>query len=251
MTGMPRFEHYAQGTPSCVELLTPAVAGARAFYGDLLGWEFADLGPGLVVAHRNGATAAWLRTCERPRARWAVHLAVDDVDAVTARVAGAGGWVDDGPADVLGLGRSSTVTDPTGAQVGLWQAGSSIGVEVADEPGALMWNELVTDDLARGCSFYADLLGVAWGEMPTGDGPPYTCLVVEGRPVGGAVRPEPAGAAPHWNVHVNAADVDATVEQAVALGATVAVPARDVAGTTRTAALTDPQGALLWLMGLS
>lgn len=251
--GMPRFDHYAQGTPCCVELLTPDPEGAQAFYGPLLGWSFDDLAPDLAVARKDGAAVAWIRTTEHPRARWSVHLAVDDVDdvdEVVAQVAGAGGWVDTTPSDVLDLGRSATITDPTGAQVGLWQAGSSIGVEVANEPGTLMWNELVSPDLARGCSFYAAVLGVAWGEMPMGDGSAYTCLVVEGRPVGGAVRPVPAGAPPHWNVHVNATDVDATTARAVALGAVVTVPAHDVPGTGRLAALTDPQGALLWLMGL-
>ena len=39
---MPKFEHYDQGTPSWIELMTPDQAAAQTFYADLFGWSFDD-----------------------------------------------------------------------------------------------------------------------------------------------------------------------------------------------------------------
>ena len=54
---------------------------------------------------------------------WGVYLAVDDVDATAAKVASAGGTLEAGPFDVMELGRTASIQDPTGARVNLWQAG--------------------------------------------------------------------------------------------------------------------------------
>ena len=66
---------------------------------------------------------------------WGVYLTVDDVDATTAKVAAAGGTVEAGPFDVMGLGRMASIQDPTGVRVHLWQAGQSIGSVRVNEPG--------------------------------------------------------------------------------------------------------------------
>ena len=39
---MTRFEHYVQGTPSWIELITPDQKAALDFYGALVGWEHGD-----------------------------------------------------------------------------------------------------------------------------------------------------------------------------------------------------------------
>ena len=78
---------------------------------------------------------------------WGVYLAVDDVDATTAKVEAAGGKVEAGPFDVNTNGRMSAIQDPTGARVDLWQAGTTIGTQRANEPGTPIWNECVTADI--------------------------------------------------------------------------------------------------------
>lgn len=40
---MTTVDHYAQGTPSYVELTSPDQQAAEQFYGPLLGWEFQDV----------------------------------------------------------------------------------------------------------------------------------------------------------------------------------------------------------------
>ena len=77
---------------------------------------------------------------------------------------------------------------------------------------------------------------------------PYTCLVIAGRQVAGAMPPTMEGVPPHWNVYFNVEDVDATVERATGLGAAVVAPPFDVPGVGRLAVLTDPQGGMFNLM---
>lgn len=61
---------------------------------------------------------------EDHEAYWGVYLAVDDVDAVTARVAAAGGSVEAEPFDVMDLGRMAVLADPQGGMFNLLQAPS-------------------------------------------------------------------------------------------------------------------------------
>ena len=39
---MPRVERYRHGTPCWVDLATTDLAGAKAFYAGLFGWEYED-----------------------------------------------------------------------------------------------------------------------------------------------------------------------------------------------------------------
>ncbi|MFC7495709.1 MULTISPECIES: VOC family protein [unclassified Nocardioides] len=253
---MPKFEKYAQGTPSYVELVTPDQAAAKEFYGPLFGWDLEDVPMGddgyYVAVGKGGDAVAGISGpmpgLEEHAAWWGVYLTVDDVDAVTARVVEAGGRVDAEPFDVFDMGRMSAIADPTGARVNLWQPGTSIGTEVANEPGTPCWNEVITDDVARATAFYADVLGVGWEEMQMEGGPAYTCLVVEGRQVGGAMPLMMDGVPPHWNVYFNVESVDDTVTKATGLGGTVVAPAFDVPTVGRLAIVADPQGGMFCLM---
>jgi predicted enzyme related to lactoylglutathione lyase len=253
---MVKIDSYAQGTPSYVELVTPDQEAAKEFYGQLFGWELEDVpldgSSYYVAASKEGDAVAGIAGpmpgMEDHPAFWAVYLTVDDVDAAVAKVADAGGTVDAGPFDVMELGRMAAVSDPTGARVNLWQARATIGTVRANEPGTPVWNELVTPDVARATAFYKDVLGVDWEEMAMGEGPSYTCLVVDGRQVAGAMPPQMEGIPPHWNVYFNVEDVDATIEKATGLGATVLAPAFDVPSVGRLAVLTDPQGGMFNLM---
>jgi predicted enzyme related to lactoylglutathione lyase len=253
---MPKFESYVQGTPSYVELITPDQAAAKTFYGTLFGWEFADVpmgDDGYYVTFAKGGDSVGgiggpMAGMEDHPAFWGVYLAVDDVDAATARVADLGGKVEAGPFDVMEHGRMSAIQDPSGAFVNLWQAKSHPGTQRANEPGTPIWNELISPDLPAATAFYADLLGVGWEKQPMDGGMEYTCLVVDGRQVAGAMPPMMDGVRPHWNVYFNVDSVDDTAARVVELGGSVVAPAFDVPGVGRMAILVDPQGAMFNLM---
>jgi len=253
---MTRVDHYAQGTPSYVELTSPDQQAAKTFYGPLLGWEFEDVDMGeagvYVAVSVSGDSVAGI-SGQMPHlaghpAFWGVYLTVDDVDATAATVEPAGGKVEAGPFDVMELGRMASIQDPSGARVNLWQAGQSIGSVRVNEPGCPIWHELTTPDLPTATQFYADVLGVEWEAMPMETGDDYTCLMVEGRPVGGAFPPPMEGIPPHWEVYFNAEDADATAARVRELGGQVLQEPWDVAGVGRLAILRDPQGAVFGLL---
>jgi predicted enzyme related to lactoylglutathione lyase len=95
------------------DLRTADTAGARDFYGSLLGWE-AD-GDGMI-AGENGPWAA----ITDGGAGWVPYVQVDDVDQATARAQELGATVlqgrREGPA-----GTFTTIADPAGAAIALWQ----------------------------------------------------------------------------------------------------------------------------------
>jgi predicted enzyme related to lactoylglutathione lyase len=256
---MAKFEHYEQGTPSWIELMTPDQGEALKFYGALFDWSYDDYDMGemghyfipTLDGDEIGGVSWQMPGMEGHPAYWGVYLAVDDVDAVTAKVEPAGGKVEAGPFDVNTNGRMSAIQDPTGARVGLWQARDTIGTQRANEPGTPTWNECVTGDVKAAAAFYAEVLGMGSEDMDMGEAGTYTVLTnVEGRQIGGCMDLGmfPEGTRPHWNVYFNVEDVDASVTQAERLGATTLAPAMDVPGVGRMAMLADPQGATFWVM---
>jgi predicted enzyme related to lactoylglutathione lyase len=87
--------------------------------------------------------------------------------------------------------------------------------------------------------------------MDMGEAGTYTILTnTEGRQIGGCMDLGmlPEGTPAHWNVYFNVEDVDACVTKAETLGAKTVAPAMDVPGVGRMAMVSDPQGAMFWVM---
>ena len=91
------------------------------------------------------SAAAMFESTDRHPA-WASYVTVDDVDATTAKARELGANVLAEPFDVMGVGRMSTIQDPTGAVLCLWQPRTSIGAEIVNTHGALSMNQLNTSD---------------------------------------------------------------------------------------------------------
>ena len=256
---MATFESYVQGTPNWVELHTPDQRAAGAFYADILGWQI-DVNPMgeedvYLIGQKDGDSIAGIAALqteiENHPPFWAVYLATDDVDAVTAKVEAAGGKVEMEPFDVMNFGRMSAVQDPAGARINFWQANEHIGSVRANEAGAPVWNELVTPENDKAIPFYADVLGMGSesGGMTMPDGSTYMVLTdVNGRQVAGACPPPMPGIPPHWSVYFQVDDVDATVAKVTELGGSAFAPAFDVEGVGRMAVLADPQGGMFNVM---
>ncbi|MDP2304469.1 MAG: VOC family protein [Pseudomonadota bacterium] len=114
--------------------------------------------------------------------------------------------------------------------------------------GRFFWYDLMTSDPAAARVFYANVIG--WSMQPWG--PPegaYTMVANAEGPVGGIAElgkdesSVPLGP-PHWLAYVGTPDIDATVEQAKALGGKVLVPVTEIPTVGRFAVLADPQGAV-------
>jgi predicted enzyme related to lactoylglutathione lyase len=105
----------------------------------------------------------------------------------------------------------------------------------------------MTPDPAAAQEFYEKVVG--WGATKMEGGPvEYTLFTAGDRPVAGlmatAADAAAMGAPPAWLAYVEVPNVDATIDQAVALGARVIAPAMDIPQAGRFAVLQDPQGAV-------
>jgi predicted enzyme related to lactoylglutathione lyase len=118
---------------------------------------------------------------------------------------------------------------------------------MSDIRGRFVWYDLLTSDPKAAEAFYTNVIG--WSTEPWG--PPeaaYTMFSNAEGPVGGIgeVGKDAASVAgpPNWIAYIGTPDVDATVEQAKALGAEVLVEPTDIPTVGRFAMLVDPQGAV-------
>jgi len=252
---MPTRTSYAQGTPNWVDLQTTDQGAAKAFYSGLFGWTYDDQpmpqGPVYSMAMLGGHPVAAIAAQSPELAAagappmWNTYLATDSVDDAVARVEAASGKVAMAPFDVMDAGRMAFVLDPAGAAVALWQANQHIGATLVNEPGTVIWNELITTDPGV-VTFYADVLGVTTSTMDMGAGA-YTLFAVGGEMVGGTTAPQMPGVPNHWHVYFAVADADATVAKVAELGgAVVAEPFDTPVG--RMAVASDPQGAVFSIM---
>jgi len=121
--------------------------------------------------------------------------------------------------------------------------------------GIPIWYELMVPDPAAVAPFYRATLGwdipAAGHAMPNGS--EYReILRADGGNAGGVLTLTPSmvagGARPGWLAYFHVDDVDASVKQAEAAGASVHIPATTMPGVGRMAMLADPQGAAFYLM---
>jgi uncharacterized protein len=247
---------YDPGVPSWVDLGTPDVDNAGAFYSDLFGWEVPpgeeQYGGYRVCTIRGKAVAGIMQQQNPGPSAWSTYVDVTSADDTAAAVTANGGQVFMPPMDVMDLGRMSMFADPIGAVFGVWQPGSFKGAELVNEPGTFSWSELVTTDVPAAKAFYGAVFG--WGAETHGDGPmAYTEWQVDGRSVGGMMQKPPmipAEVPPFWGVYFTVTDTDDAVARAQSLGGSVMNPPMDIE-PGRFAVLADPFGAAFNVITLS
>jgi predicted enzyme related to lactoylglutathione lyase len=214
---MGQVERYPNGTFCWIDLGTNDAAGAKAFYGGLLGWEFDDLPTGEQGTYstcrlRGRAVAGLYDRAETPG--WGSYISVDDVDGTTGRARELGAEVLVEPFDTPGGGR---------------------------EDGTWTWNELVSADLAAARDFYVELFGWSAADLPGAF--PRTSFTLGELVVGGGHAPAPGeDPTPRWAIALWVPDADEAAARAEELGGTVLLPPMDVP-VGRFTVLADPQGA--------
>ncbi len=117
--------------------------------------------------------------------------------------------------------------------------------------GKFYWNELSTTDVEAAKSFYAQLAGWSFNEMPMENGDTYYVGMLGDEPAGGIMgMPEgvPAGTPPYWRAYISVDDIDSVMAEAKAAGADVLMDAFDVPGVGRIGSMRDPQGAEIAFM---
>ena len=252
---MTEMKQYLPGTFCWVDLATTDATEAKRFYTELFGWRASDLpaGDGLVYTlfDKQGKHVCALYQMSGDKqalglpARWSSYLSVASADDSAARAEALGGQVLDAPFDVKDVGRMAVLRDPTGAVFSIWQPKTYIGAQLVNEPGALCWNELHTNDMDAAKRFYVGLFDWMAKDGSRVVGEEYTAFFNQDRPAGGMlpIASEWGQLPPYWSVYFAVDQCDSLVERASGLGARVEVSARDVNSVGRFAVLKDPQGA--------
>ncbi|MFD8142880.1 VOC family protein [Streptomyces sp. NPDC059708] len=239
-----------------LDLGTPDVDAAVAFYGGVFGWEFASAGPeaggyGFLLKEGRTVAAVGPLTEESAGSAWTVYFRTVDADATAKAVEQAGGRVRFPPADVFTAGRMAGFTDPTGAEFAVWQPGDTDGLELVNEPGSVSWIELYTTDAEAAKRFYGGVLAWETRDMSMGGGVVYG---IAGPAGGGAEAMHggvlqlaqdnlDAGSTSEWHPYFEVEACEPVVARASELGATVIIPVMDAGGVGRFAMMLDPFGA--------
>ncbi len=253
---MPTIETHDPGTICWIDLASTDAAGAEQFYCELFGWtsdEPIEGAGGYRMLLKEGHQVAGLAPVwgDTDRSEWSTYIASADAAQTCAAASASGGEVVMEAMDVLAAGRMAILRDPGGAQISVWQPGEHAGYELHGEPGAPVWGELVTRDLAATRGFYNAVFGWTSQQQDLA-GVRYTLWKRRERLVGGALEMDetwPEDAPPHWMVYIATADCDATAERCRELGGTVWQPPGDV-GAGRCAMLEDPAGAVFSVITL-
>lgn len=270
---MTKREQYSPGVPCFVDSGRVDSVAAREFFGALFGWEFEDVSPPgqesppYHMAKLSGLTVAGVGT--QPEQDWAptwnTYVSVDDAQATATAVEGAGGKVLMAPFEIGPAGRMAVFTDPQGAEFCVWEPGRTVGSELVNAPGAVVFNTLHTTDLPAAVDFY----GAVFGWEMEAEGPrswmirlPGYLEVQDELVPGFAEGMESMGApegfgdvvaqvAPaeggdddgaRWEVTFAVEDADATAKRAAELGGQVVSQPAD-APWVRETTLLDPDGA--------
>jgi predicted enzyme related to lactoylglutathione lyase len=259
-------EGFPPGVPCWVDTQQPDRDAALRFYGAVFGWSFenhlqrgdraydlATLDGRVVAAIGSGPSDT--------TATWTTYIGVEDADAAVAKVEAAGGTVVAPPLRAGNAGRLVLLTDPTGANLALWEPGRRKGVELVNEPGSWNWSLLSTPDPAGAAAFYAEVFG--WETDLDAPGPKLVRLPgyadfleqfdpeLRARHAAGGVPDGfsdavawilPSRATAFWAVTFLVADADAAAQAAEREGGRVVSGPTDTEWT-REVVLADPAGA--------
>ena len=239
-----------------VDLATTDPAAAKEFYGGLFGWEYEDrptlMGFPYTIFQIEGYSVAGL--CAMPQGMqeqnvpptWTSYIKNDDVDAVAAKVAAAGGTIMMPPMDMMEAGRLTMIQDPAGAVFGVWQLKELTGAQLVNIPNALVWNELQTRDADGARKFYQSVFDWGHDADPTG----YHLFKLGDRFQAGMLQIEESWGdmPPNWATYFMAENIEATAAKAQELGGTILVPATAAGAMGRFSVIQDPQGGVFTAM---
>lgn len=245
------------GAPTWVDLSTPDIDAARAFYHAIFGWDYDISGPefgGYTIARVGQHRVAGMGPntgsdgTGYPVA-WGLSFATHHIEADAARAVELGATMLFPPMVVGEFGSLAGFLDPGGAMFSFWQANQHIGAEVTDEPGSATWYELYASNAQQSRDFYAALLGATADPMP--GGLEYYVLKHGDTQLGGVMQIDPAWGDfhPNWTTYFAVADADETVAAAIQHGGRALSTAEDTP-FGRMATLMDPHGAVFKVIQL-
>lgn len=223
-----RAEAWPEGFPAWADLTVGDPEVSKAFYSGLFGWQFetgSEEFGGYSNAMLDGETVAAVYPVmpgdeDAPR-QWVTYFAVDDAQVTADKIKKAGGNVVLEPMEVGTYGTMGVFVGPDGAFFGIWQAGEHTGYNRIDEPGAVVWTELMSREYETAKSFYAEVFGYSYSEMPAG-GDAYSTITLGDQIVAGigelTEANAPAEVPSFWGTYFGGEDIEDAVAKTVELG---------------------------------
>lgn len=209
---------YAEGRPCWVDLLAHQQQAAMQYYASLFGWTY-DVSPpehgGYALAKVGTLVVAGIgrppgNSNPKAAAFWTTYLAADDAAATAERAQGYGATILLAPMSVGYAGKMAVLADPTGAVVGLWEAGQHPGAQLTGMHSTMCWHELLTRDTSAARDFYLTAFEYELDKIEA-PGVDYTILTIGDEPVAGVTTVPtdlPPQVPPHWLVYFAVVDVD-------------------------------------------
>ncbi|MET9761021.1 VOC family protein [Streptomyces sp. NPDC006372] len=239
-----------EGTPCWADAMFSDLEGAKNFYGDVLGWTFAETSAeygNYTQAYANGKAVAAVvppMPGQEGQSQWCLYFAADDAAATAGRIRDGGGEVLMEPMQVGDFGTMCLARDPGGVVFGVWQAGTHEGFDITGEPGAYTWAEVFTREPEKSDAFFPAVFSYRQRDMEDGE-MDFRIYDLGERTVLGRMKMTedfPPEVQPYINVYFGVEDCDEAVAKAAKLGGVLRFgPMTTPFG--RFAALSDPQGA--------
>ncbi|MDQ0711086.1 putative enzyme related to lactoylglutathione lyase [Streptomyces luteogriseus] len=239
-----------EGTPCWADAMFNDLEGAKSFYGEVLGWTFAEASAefgNYTEAYASGKAVAAVvppMPGQDGLSQWCLYFASQDAAATAARIRDHGGEVLMDPMQVADFGTMCLARDPGGVVFGVWQAGTHEGFQTTGEPGAYTWAEVFTREPAKTDAFFPAVFSYRQRDMQDGETDFRIYDLGEHTVLGRMKMGEefPPEVQPYINVYFTVEDCDEAVAKATALGGVLRFgPMTTPFG--RFAAISDPQGA--------
>ena len=211
------------------------------FYSALFGWQVQtmDMGNGPYhVMDNQGESESGITTAAKT-AGWTPYFSVADVDAHQKSAQKLGATIIAPAFDLDQVGRISVLQEPSGAVFALFAAQKGDGEDRPSRENGFHWTELWSKDAEASMAFFRDLLGYKAEKMPSPKGVYYTMLSKDGPRLGITTSDKASSFLPY----VRVAACDDSVAHGIKLGAVPTIPAMDMPGVGRFAAMLDPTGA--------
>ncbi|MET7288898.1 VOC family protein [Streptomyces sp. NPDC005573] len=239
-----------EGTPCWADAMFTDLDGAKAFYGDVLGWTFGETSSqygNYTQAYADGKVAAAVvppMPGQEGQSQWCLYFSSPDIAETVSKIRANGGDVLMEPMRVGDFGTMCLAREPSGAVFGVWQPGTHEGFGATATPGAYCWAEVFTREPEKADAFFSAVFPYRMKDIED-DAVDFRLFDTGGDPVLGRMRMTgefPPEVPSYINVYYTVDDCDAAVARAVERGAVLRFgPMTSPFG--RFAALTDPQGA--------
>lgn len=108
-----------------LELNTPDVDKAKAFYGELFGWQYMDMPMGPDATYTTfkpseGPGGGIMNMPEAPNG-WRAYVGVREINEATEKARSLGATIQMGPHEIPHVGWFTLLLDPTGCAIAMFQ----------------------------------------------------------------------------------------------------------------------------------